>query len=634
MAVMVLLLMVTALLWTKTGWVQLHEGAELEKRASLHYFVSELAQGVRGRILDRNGKLLATSAQAQSVCAFPYEVKENLDVTADQLSRILGIARSTVRKTLAARKNYVWIQRQITDKQAMAVRKAGLKGVQLTPEYRRLYPNRYLAGQILGFTDVDGVGREGVEGIYQKRMIPGETRYVVQRDRKGSRLYLDTDGRGDNIDGQDVVLTIDTQIQHAAEESLAKSVAQFEAKAGIAMVVDIKSGDILALANYPFFNPNIYRNTPPGQRRLRAATDIYEPGSTMKPFLFASALEEKVITPDQLIFCENGRWTVGRRIIRDHSKEGWLPVHKVLRYSSNIGSAKIGLDLGAGVYHAYLSRLGFGSKTGLSLPGESGGILMEPGRWTDVDLANISFGQGIGVTALQLARAYLCLANRGMTKELHLVLNPETAQEEHPVRVFSEETAATVMSMMKDVVQEDGTGRSARVPGITMAGKTGTAQKASPQGGYGEKRLASFVGMIPAEDPEILFLAMVDEPEKASYGSVVAAPVVRETAMAVLAYRGRLPEDPDALVEEARTDDPLPDPLLETASVEETAGNMVPDIRGLPVRRAMELLIKQGVVPVLKGEGTVVKKQEPAAGQPWPAQDKEGKNHVFILWLS
>jgi len=442
-----------------------------------------------------------------------------------------------------------------------------------------------------------------------------------------------------DINGLDVRLTIDTQIQHAAEQALARSVTEYGARSGIVLVVDVDSGDILAMANDPFFNPNNVERSSASQRRLRALTDIYEPGSTMKPFLFAAALQEGVIKPDTLINCEGGRWKVANKTIRDTHPEKWLPARKVLRYSSNIGSAKIGMDLGAGVYHSYLTKLGFGEKTDIGLPGEASGILMPPNKWTSVDLAAISFGQGIGVTALQLARAFLCLANGGVTKDLHLVSLPDQARRNPAEQVFTPETAAMVLSLMKEVVEEDGTGRSARIPGITIAGKTGTAQKAAKAGrGYGDQYLSSFVALVPADRPELLVLTMIDEPQKANYGSMVAAPVCREVTVRTLAYYGKLSE------------------TLQTAAVEDVAGEAadavslaeavgeapsrpdtgrVPDIKGMPVRRALEILTKKGIVPVLKGRGMTVKNQKPEAGQPWPDDQRtEGADDVFVLWLS
>jgi len=634
--VMVLFAVALCGLWARAGWVQLHEGTYLLSRASKQSHAAEVELGERGRIFDRNGQMLATSVEAKSIYARPFEI-ENLDVACDVLARDLKISRRKVYKRLKSKKKFVWIKRQVTDREANAVTRANLQGVRLVSEFSRIYPNGHLAGQTIGFVNIDGRGLEGIERVYNERMKPGKAEFVVQRDAKGRHMYLDAQGREMDVNGLDVRLTIDTHIQHAAEQALATSIAKYEAKAGIVMVVDVDSGDILAMANQPFFNPNAVGRSTASQRRLRALTDVYEPGSTMKPFLIAAALEEKVIEPDTLINCENGRWKVGGKTIRDTHPEKWLPAHKVLRYSSNIGMAKIGIDLGAGVYYDYLSKLGFGQKTAIGLPGETGGILMPPNKWTSVDLAAISFGQGIGASAIQLAKAYLALANKGVTKELNLVKLPEPARKNAAIQVFSPETTDTVLSMMRDVVHEDGTGRSARIKGISMAGKTGTAQKAA-KGGYGDQYLSSFVALVPAEEPELLVITMVDEPQKANYGSMVAAPVCREITVRTLAYYGKLSETLEHVVAENVTVDELvEEPLAQAMPTPETRAvtERVPDLKSLPVRRALELLVRKGIVPVLKGQGMTVKSQKPAAGQPWPEDtNKEGADDVFILWLS
>ncbi|BCS88348.1 penicillin-binding transpeptidase domain-containing protein [Pseudodesulfovibrio sediminis] len=625
-------------LWFRAGWVQIHEGEKLAAKADRQSHVTEYKFGERGRILDRNGQMLATSIESKSVCAHPYKIT-NVDVAADMLSRELGIRRTTIYKKLKSKRNFVWIKRQVTDRESSAVLKSKLPGVVLTSEYHRIYPNEHLAGQILGFVDIDGKGREGIERIYNDRLKPSEAKFVVQRDRKNGRYTLDISRQDVDINGQDIRLTIDIQIQHAAEQALAKSIAKYDARSGIVLVVDVSTGDILAMANQPFFNPNTVRSSKAYQRRLRALTDSYEPGSTLKPILFAAALEEKVIEPDTLINCENGRWHVARRLIRDTHPEQWLPANKVLRYSSNIGSAKIGMELGAERYYSYLAKLGFGEKTNIGLPGESSGIMRPAARWTSVDLAAISFGQGIGATALQMAKAFLCIANQGATRELNLVKSPKAERKNVSVQVFSPETTAKVLSMMKDVVHEDGTGRSARIEGITMAGKTGTAQKASPKGGYGDQYLSSFVALVPADNPELMVITMIDEPQKANYGSMVAAPVCREVTVRTLAYHGKLSETlvaddaeivpMDEIVESAKSD-------IGPAQVQAVIDtDRVPNIAGMPVRRALEVLVKMGIVPVLKGTGMTVKRQKPAAGTPWPEdQTSEGEDDVFILWLS
>ena len=638
-AVMILFALILAALWLRAGQVQLLQGGRLNALASRQNLAAEFERGERGRIIERNGHLLATSVEAKSVYVRPLEVEDE-HRTAAVLGKLLGLSPKAVLKDFGAKRNFVWIKRQIRDAEAAEVAKADLPGVYLTSEYTRMYPNGRLAGQVLGFVDVDGHGLEGIERAFDSRLAERQAQFVVQRDASGRRLYLDAQGREVDINGLPVRLTIDARIQDAAEQALAEAVKKHEAKAGVALVVTVANGEVLALANYPFFNPNQSRQTPPELRRDRASLDLWEPGSTLKPFLFAAALEEKVVTPDKLVDCEAGKFRVADRIIRDTHPYRWLEVRDVLKYSSNIGSAKIGQALGAGNYHGYLSRLGFGGLPGLEVLSESPGMLRPAREWSELDLSVISFGQGIGVTALQMAKAYLCLANKGVLKSLRLVLDP-VGEDKEPARVFSQATVEEVLSMMRSVVEGDGTGKKARIAGISMAGKTGTAQKPSKTGGYGQEHMASFVGLLPGEAPELLVLVVVDEPKGSIYGGDVAAPVVRDIALRTLAYWGRLP-DPGGAVKlagkAAGASEPGPHVLAASSRPPIEVGASVPDMRGLPLRRALEVLVKKGIVPVLKGQGMAVAAQRPAPGEPWPEGKPEakgeGKDDVFVLWLS
>lgn len=618
-------------LWCRAGYVQLFLGPTLSAAAGKQNLATEFELGERGRIYASNNALLATSVESKSVYASPVEI-QNPARTAQVLAQILGAPRKNLQRDLSSRKGFVWVKRQIDDAEALALAQAKLPGIHLTSEFRRMYPNRHLAGQVLGFVDVDGKGLEGVESLFDERMAGGRAKFVVQRDASGRRLYLDDEGREMNIRGQDVRLTIDTVVQDAAEQALADAVTRFNGRSGMAMVVRVETGDILALAHYPFFNSNIPRQTKPAVRKNRAALDIYEPGSTMKPFLFASALENKVVDPNKVFDCENGKWVLRGKTIRDTHPYRWLSANRVLRYSSNIGTAKIGLALGAQPFYNTLRGLGFGERPGLGLPSESPGILRQAREWTEFDLAAMSFGQGIGVTSLQMAKAYLCLANKGVARPLRLVLDPPAEDLPEPVRVFSAQTADTVLSMMREVVEEDGTGKVARIPGVSMAGKTGTAQKVGGAGkGYGEGIVASFVGIVPAEKPEFIFMVAVDEPSPVVYGGVVAAPAVRDIALKTLAYYGRLPE-----AKAPRPEDVSENSMTARAPHPPTAeggGATVPNLMGLSVRRALEVLGKRGIVPSLKGGGMEITNQKPAPGEPWPEGGPQAKDGGFILWL-
>ncbi len=619
-----------ATLWGRAAYVQLYLGPELKKGAEKQSLATGFELGERGRIYDRNGSILATSVESKSVYVSPIKVV-NAAQTAQVLAQILDVPKKNIEHDLASKKGFVWIKRQIGDREAQALEAEKLPGVFLTSEYRRMFPNHHSAGQVLGFVGVDGVGLEGMEKHFEERMAGRQAKYVVQRDATGRRLYLDDQGREMDIRGADVRLTLDTVIQDAAEQALADAVTRYNGRSGMALVVKVDSGEILALAHFPFLNPNAASLSKPSARRFRAALDMFEPGSTMKPFVFAAALEQKVIDQNKIFDCENGKWVLRGKTIRDTHSYHWLSANRILRYSSNIGTAKIGLALGAQPYYSALRKLGFGERSGLDIPSESPGLLRQPKEWGEFDLATISFGQGVGVTGLQMARAYLVLANKGLPRPLKLILDPAAPPPPQPERVFSEQTAETVLSMMREVVEEDGTGKLARIPGVVVAGKTGTAQKAAATGkGYGEGNVASFVGLFPGDKPEYLIMAIVDEPSPVALGGIVCAPAVREIAIKTLSYYNRLPE-----AKAAPQTEPSESSMQEkaTRAPSALAGANVPDLSGLPVRRALEVLGKRGIVPTLKGSGMIISNQKPLPGEAWPEAKSSSKEGGFVLWL-
>lgn len=615
-------------LWARAYQVQIVQGPELTSMAMRQHRAAEFERGMRGEIFDRRGRLLAKSTSVQSVYVRPLEI-EDLETAAKALAAAMDMPVTRVRADLEKPQGFVWIARQISDRNARKVLDAGLRGVYLTEESARFYPHGHLAGQLLGFVGLDGDGLEGVERMYDEVLAGKKATFVAYRDASGRRMYMDAQGREVDLSGANVTLTLDSQVQFFTEEALAHAVETFKGKTGMALVVEVESGDVLALANYPFFNPNMPRQDPE-QWRNRVYMDALEPGSTLKPLLMAAAMEEGVVTKDTLYFCEEGRWRTKGVNIKDTKPYGWLPVNKVLRYSSNICSAKIGMDLGAARYHAHLHKLGFGQRTGMNLPGENPGLLRQPKSWYPADLAAVSFGQGLSANAMQLARAYLTLANDGVLKPLRLVSRP--SGEEAPVSVvFRQEVARAVLEMMREVVEEDGTGTKARIPGMSAAGKTGTAQKITAAGTYGDRYLASFAGFYPAEKPEYFVLVMVDEPHPQHYGGVVAAPAVRDIALRTMAYAGKLPEGHEQ-IEVAKAREPLRTAALITAAVDSARGNdpedVVPDLVGLSLRRAVERLRGFGVMPALEGSGGVVASQAPAPGHPWPDEKRR-----LTLWL-
>ena len=636
-----------ASLWVRAGFLQIVQGPQLAEQALRQHMASEYDRGKRGVILDRNGQLLAKSVEFMAVSAVPKEVK-NPEEAANALSKVFGVPQKDILRKLSSHSNFVYLARRVIDRAAAQVKALNIPGVTLATEYGRSYPNKQMAGQLLGFVGYDDQGLEGLEKYFEPTLAGKKAKYVVQRDASGRRLYLDAQGREmANADGADVRLSIDSQIQFFAEEALAKAVLDNKAKAGTCIVVHVKSAEILAWANYPFFNPNGGSDSDPKAARNRLALDVLEPGSTMKPILIAAALQEKVVRPDTTYNCEKGQWNFQNiATIRDTHPYDVLPVNKILRWSSNIGAAKIGMDLGAPKLHTYFEKVGFGLPTGLPLPGEAKGLLRPLSAWSKLDLATNSFGQGIGVTPVQLAQAFHIIANNGVRKPLRLVLDPMQDSAYWPeTRVFDPQVAKTVQQMMREVVEEEkGTGVKAHIDGLELGGKTGTAQKAKATGGYGDKYLADFVGFIPAVDPEYMILVMVDEPEPNHYGGVVAAPAVREVAIKSLSYLGRMPESvklaqeqrPAAAPAHAQGPTGAAPELAEVMGVAFPPMNLtangaeVPNLVGLPLRKASEILASKGVVPSLKGSGLVVGKQNPAAGTPWNAVEKE----PFTLWLA
>ena len=548
------------LLWARAFQVQLIHGPSYAEEVRRQHKTFELLTGRRGNILDRNGVVLARSVEGSSVFVRPHEVKDPQE-TALFLAKTLDLPLKDMRAHLASKRGYVWISRKIDRRAADSVKAGGHAGVYITREYERVYPYQHMLGQLLGFVDVDDKGIEGLELAFDAKLSGRSVRQILQRDAAGRRLFTNAVGDVEDLAGSDLHLTIDTQIQYFAEVALAKGVEEFGARWAGCLVADTRSGDILAWAEYPFFNPNRPREFTPFVRRNKMAVDALEQGSTVKPFLMAAALQERVVARDSVFNLEKGVWSFKEYTIRDSRGYDSLPAHKILRVSSNIGVAKIGLKLGAGKYHSYLARLGFGARTGLPLAGESRGILRDAKQWADIDLAAASFGQSFSATAAQMAQAYLCLANDGEKMPLRLVATE--VPQDTPARVFSAEVVRQVREMLRDAVAEEGgTGAQARISGVDVGGKTGTAQKASGDA-YGKGRTGSFVGLVPADDPRFLVLVVFDEPGKSQYGGVVAAPVFRQVMTRTLAYQNMLPDEtPTAVAKNGNDKDARPERSL------------------------------------------------------------------------
>lgn len=531
--------------------LQAFDGERLARMGEKQHLQEWIVQPKRGTIFGRQGDALAISIEAQSVYVRPRRLKVTGQVVAD-VARALGMKHRDVRRKMTASEPFVWLKRQVTPREAQRVRRLKIEGIGFYHEPKRYYPQGRLAGQALGVVGRDAQGLEGIERRYD-RHIRGETSsWVAERDALGRRMLVAGLEELKLQPGADVHLTLDTTLQHLAEKHLEATVKRYRAKGGTVVMADPYTGAIMALAGSPSFDPNQYQSQDRSRWRIRAVTDTYEPGSVFKVVLAAAALEDGVVGQEDLIFCEHGKYVYGRRTIHDFKEYGWLSFAKVLQLSSNIGVAKVAHKLGKERYHRYIRRFGFGQKTGIDLPGEVEGRVRPHHEWYGVDLAAVSFGQSVAVTPLQMVMAFSAIANGGWLMRPYVVdrvvgkdgrvlvhNKPEPLR-----RVVSRETARTLVGMLKGVVAEGGTGAGAAVAGFETAGKTGTSQKADRvKGGYSKtRRVASFAGFVPADEPRFVLLTLVDEPTKEVYGGVVAAPLFQRIAGPALHALGEKPD--------------------------------------------------------------------------------------------
>jgi cell division protein FtsI (penicillin-binding protein 3) len=624
-------------------YLQILQNEEMVKRAEKQHQRIVPLIPARGEILDRNGTPLAVSVEMDSCYGEPRHIQD-VEGTAAVLAPLLGTPKSELVKKFSSGKGFVWLERRLAPEVALRVKNMKLRGIGFVKENKRFYPNVEIASHVLGFTGQDPNGLEGIELRYDTT-IQGNTGYLItERDNLGRDISVKNTVIKNSAPGRNIILTLDKNIQYITERELAKAVSDSGAKNGMALVMESDSGRVLAMANYPTFNPNAYSRYSHAQQRNRVVADSFEPGSTFKVFLIAAALEEKIIRPADMFNCENGSYKVADRIIHDTHSYGSLSVTDVLKYSSNIGAAKIGFRLGNERLFRYLKNFGFGARTGIDLPGESPGNLRDKQRWYGVDLANISFGQGVSASAIQLASAISAVANGGSLMKPYIVDrilddSGQVAQKFEPQmlhRVISPETARQSTRMMETVTASGGTVTNAAVEGFRVAGKTGTAQKVDAvTRRYGAKRTASFVGFVPADKPRLTILVVVDEPKTSQYGGVVAAPAFSAIAQNSLAYLKVVPAgDPGrqsaavtaenarakaslALQQEAMAEGDA----LETPADGETA---MPDFRGMSMRQVLQVMEKHNINIRLMGSGRAMEQNPP------PGQRIRGMDEVWI----
>jgi len=624
--------------------LQISQHDELSARAKNQQLGTVETSPTRGLLLDRQGRELARSVDTASFFADPREI-ENVIETARKISSVTNQSKdeliTKIREAKDANKKFIWLIRRIDLETATKLDALMLDGVYYRKEPKRYYPNDSLAAHVLGFVGTDEIGLGGVEQFYNEK-IRGES----------GRVFYETDARRRAFEsyevqphpGQTVVLTIDQSIQYRTEQALLAAVARSHAKSGTAIVMDPHTGEILALANAPAFDPNQPGKERPEVRTNWGLQNIYEPGSTFKVVAYSAAIDKGLVTPDDKIDCQMGQITVAGRLIHDGHAYGVLTIADALAKSSNVGAIKLGLLVGNDSMYDYAKRLGFGSKTGIDLPGESGGIFRPVSRWQQSSIGSIAIGQEVGVTPLQMATAYSVIANGGSWVKPHVVREMRTPdgsilfQARPELRPALKAGTVEKLRGMMEGVTLHGTARKAQIEGYTAAGKTGTAQKIDPKTHTysATKYIGSFVGFAPVNDPAVVIIVVIDEPQGAYHGGDVAAPVFREIAEQILPDLSVTPDvetkTAPQLIAEDRNPSPqeVQDEEQRAASLPTIAKNfsssrdvvftpatkrgaLMPDLRGQSVRDVFRMCSQLGLNLEAKGEGKAIR-QYPSAG--------------------
>jgi len=646
-----------AAIWTgavfgRLAYLQLFRYSEFYSRAQHQQRLIVDVGASRAEIFDRNMNPLAMSVPVDSAFAVPSEIADPRMV-ARLIGKVLDVPADEIAARIAGSHSFAWIARKLPPEKADRIAAMNLRGIYFQREGGRFYPKRELAAHVLGYVDIDEKGLGGIEYSLDDtiRSKPGKMLILADAHR---RWYDSSDKAPDT--GTSVVLTLDEKIQYIAEKELAQAIHETQARAGTVIVENPYSGELLAVANWPTFNPNAAKESSPESRVDRATSSLYEPGSVFKIVTLSAAIDQGITNPNEVIDCQNGAIYIAGHRIRDHKAYGDLTVSQILANSSDVGTIKIGLRLGAPKFYDYIRAFGFGQSTGVDLPGESRGMLRRIENWTPVSVGSISMGQEVGVTPVQMIAAVSAIANGGLIVRPHVVREQRHGnevtepQEPLPRRVIQETTAASMRRMLEGVVL-NGTGKLAKLDGYTVAGKTGTAQKYDPETGrYSTHDLiASFVGFAPINTPAVTILVQLDSPAGQHEGGQVAAPVFKRIAQQVLAYldvprdvpvageisrgsRGQAAGEKDDNLKDVSDFDPAQAPMA--ASVDETApaisesasapaapmvelaegdGIPAPQLLGRTVRDATEQCLKMGLTPVLVGTG-IATEQSPEPG--------------------
>lgn len=534
-----------AALFVRAVDLQIFDKEFLQQQAQRQHVAKVIVPAYRGQIKDRNGETLAISTPVQSIWANPRQIRAEDADKFDDVSRLLDIPERRLRSWLDKKSNrrFVYLKRRVNPDLAAKVKALDVNGIHFEKEFKRFYPAGEVSGHLIGFTDIDDVGQEGLERAYEAslRGVAGKKRVI--KDGKG-QIIKGVENIREPVAGQDLTLTIDQRIQYLAYRELQSAFIEHKAHSASIVVLDAKNGEILAAANQPAFNPNTRKGLNGKLYRNRALTDLFEPGSTVKPFVVAAALDGGYVAPD--IEIETHGWfRVGRNVVRDVHNYGTLDLMHVLKKSSNVATSKIALSMPPEYFWNTYQKLGFGSSTGVGFPGEASGFLQDYRQWNEFEQATMSFGYGVSMSLLQLARAYTALGDDGIVHSAALLKRDEDYEAR---RVFSAATAKSVREMLEHVVKKGGTAYRARVDGYRVAGKTGTVKKATA-GGYADKRyLAVFVGLAPVSDPRFVVAVMVDEPSAGDYyGGLVAAPVFAKVMAGLLRVYRVTPDQEDTM---------------------------------------------------------------------------------------
>lgn len=640
-----------SMLAMRAAYLQFLPNDRLNSLQSRQFQTKITLQARRGAIVGRNGRDLALSATAYSLYADP-KLLENRKFVAKKLAKVLNQSFENIyAKIKDGSRRFVWIQRLIDQDKAEAIKSWDFRGLSLVEEWRRVYPNETLLAQTVGFLGIEGQGLEGLELQYDQILRGNQKKVMVKRDARGRPLINNGLMFTESPEGSELRLTVDSDLQYTLESELQEVVSTFDADHAVGIVLDAKSSAVLAMSSSPSFDLNKAAGVGPNFRRNKVVTDSFEPGSTMKTLLIASALREGVLKPNTKFFCENGSFKIGDKIIHEaeaKEKFGDLTTSEILAVSSNIGSSKIAFKLGADKLRQGLLDFGIGQKLGVDLPGEARGLLQGL-PWRPHLLSNISFGHGISATPLQMANAYAAIANGGVLNTPYIVQavrDSETGEmtetKVKPIRrVLTAEQSAQMRAMLLGVTTLPiGSGKNARVDGFMVAGKTGTAQKVNPNGGgyMSGAYVSSFAGFIPANDPKFVIYVAVDSPRKGYYGAMVAAPLFAKIASYAVRKEGIAPLMlGDARTQNPKSKHPLSGSKTAAASAVSSGDSdaaltssmqtaplkpqeMVPDLMSLTTREVLKKVSGQDLKLKFLGQG-VVAETVPAAGSPLP-EDK------------